>query len=63
MDIFAKGLVHGFCQKIELFLMGVFHRNHIRQDGFWYCEQKRMILSGQNWTFKKSQKTDIFQRG
>ena len=34
MDIFAKGLVHGFCPKIELFLIGVFHRNHIRQDGF-----------------------------
>ena len=34
MDIFAKGVVHGFCPKIELFLIGVFHRNHIRKDGF-----------------------------
>ena len=63
MDIFAKGVVHGFCPKIELFLIGVFHRNHIRKDGFWYCGKKRMILSGQNWTFKKSQKIDIFQKG
>ena len=34
MDIFAKGLVHRFCPKIELFLIGVFHRNYIREDGF-----------------------------
>ena len=31
---FLKGLVHGFCPKIELFLFGVFHRNHIRKDRF-----------------------------
>ena len=34
IDIFAKGLVHRFCPKIELFLIGVFHRNYIREDGF-----------------------------
>ena len=31
---FPKGLVHGFAPKIELFLMGVFHRNHITKHRF-----------------------------
>ena len=60
---FCKGVSPWICPKIELFLIGVFHRNYIREDGFWYCEKKSMILSGQNWTFKKSQKIDISQRG
>ena len=29
---FLKGLVHGLCTEIELFLIGVFHRNHIRKN-------------------------------
>ena len=32
--LFLRGSVHGFCPKIELFLIGVFYRNHIRKDGF-----------------------------
>ena len=31
---FPNGLVHGICPKTELFLIGVFHRNHIRKDRF-----------------------------
>ena len=31
---FLKGLVHGFCLKIEVFLIGVFHRNSIRNQRF-----------------------------
>ena len=31
---FLRGLVHGFCPKIELFLFSVFHRNHITKDRF-----------------------------
>ena len=31
---FLKGLVHGLCPKIELFLVGVFHRNSIRKKRF-----------------------------
>ena len=34
MDIFPKGLVHGFCPKIELSLIAVLHRNHVRKDIF-----------------------------
>ena len=56
-----KGLVHGFCPKIELFLFGVFQRNHIRKDRFWYCGKKRMILSRKNWSFKKGKKWTFFK--
>ena len=49
-----------FSPKIELFLIGVIHRNSIRKHRFWYCGKKRMILRGKNWSFKKGQKIDIF---
>ena len=32
--IFPKGLLHGFCRKIELFIMYVFLANQARQDHF-----------------------------
>ena len=31
---FFEGLVHGFCPKIELFLIAVFHRNYVGKDRF-----------------------------
>ena len=31
---FEKGLVHGFCPKIELSVIAVFYRNYVRKDGF-----------------------------
>ena len=31
---FLKGLVHGFPPKIEVFLIGVFHRNSIKKTTF-----------------------------
>ena len=37
-----------FFKKIERFLMGVFHRNHIRKHRFGYCGKKRLILRGEN---------------
>ena len=49
--------------KIEFFLIGVFHKNHMRKDRFWYCGKSSMILSEKNWTFKEGQKMDIFQGG
>ena len=63
MDIFLKGLVHRFCRKIKLSLIGVFYRNHIRKDRFWYCEKKRMILSGKNWSFLKRAIKWAFSKG
>ena len=32
---FFKRVVHGFCPKIELSLIAVFHRNYDRKDHFW----------------------------
>ena len=31
---FPKGLVHGFCPKIEISHMGVLYRNYVRKNGF-----------------------------
>ena len=52
--------MHGFCPKIELFLICLFHRNSIRKQRFWYCGKKRMILSGKNSSFKKGHKKQRF---
>ena len=48
---YLERLVHGFCPKIELFLIGVFFS--------CYCGKKRMILRGKNSSFKKGQNMDI----
>ena len=32
---FPKGLVHGFCPKIEFSLIAVFDGNYVRKDRFW----------------------------
>ena len=32
---FLKGLVHGFCPKIELSLIADFHRNYFTKYRFW----------------------------
>ena len=31
---FLKGLVHGLCPKIELFLMAIFHSNYVTKTTF-----------------------------
>ena len=31
---FLKGLVHGLCPKIELFLMAIFHSNYVAKKTF-----------------------------
>ena len=58
---FLKGLVYLFSPKIEVFLIGVFHRNSIK---------KRTILSGKiqvlerakKWTFSKGVSPWIFSK-
>ena len=59
---FLNWLVHGFCPKIELFLIGVFHKNHIRKHRFLYCRKKKTILSRKNWSFIKT-KCGHFPKG
>ena len=63
MDIFLKGLDNRFCPKIELFLIGVFYKNHIRKHRFWYCGKKRTILSRKKFKFSKGPKNGHFPKG
>ena len=41
---FPKGLVHGFCPKIEISRMGVFYRNYVRKNRFliFWIEKKTL---------------------
>ena len=48
---------------MELFLIGVFHRNHIRKKRFWYCGKKRMSLSGTKIKVFKRAKNGHFPKG
>ena len=32
---FLKGLVHGFCPNIELFVITIFHSNYVGKNHFW----------------------------
>ena len=52
-----------FVQKSNFFLSAFFTEILSENNVFWFCGKKRMILGGKNWSFKKSQKMDIFQRG
>ena len=48
-----------FFPKKKLFLLGDFHRNHIRKHCFGYCGEKRMILRGKIEVFKWAKKWSI----
>ena len=53
-------ILHGFCPKIELSLIAVFHRNYVRKDRFWIFEIKTIIFREKNKSFNKDQTIDIF---
>ena len=63
MDIFLKGLVHRFCPKIKLFLIGVFYKSISGNIVFDIVERKEWFKVEKNGSFKKGHKMDIFQRG
>ena len=59
---FPKGLVHGFCPKIELSLIPVFHENYVRKKSFVNILNKRqsfldqkieVLTNAKKWTFFK----------
>ena len=59
---FPKGLVHGFCPKIEISRMGVSYRNYARKKSFLnilnrkqsFLDQKIEVLTRtKKWTFFK----------
>ena len=41
---FTKGLVHGFCPKIEISRMGVFYRNYVRKKSCFNILDKKQTL-------------------
>ena len=61
---FSKGLVHGFCPKIELFSFGFFWCYKLRQKRFLflYSSQTRMILD-QKVNVLKGAKNRHFRKG
>ena len=57
---FLKGLVHGFSPKIEVFLIGVFHRNSIKKTTFlilwkekndFKWKKIKVLKRAKTWTF------------
>ena len=59
---FPKGLVHSFCQRIELSIICVFWANQDRKDRFGLLDKKERPLK-QKKEVLKTLKFEIFQRG
>ena len=60
---FSKALVHGFCQKIELFTMCVFFANKGKKDCFLIFWIENNTFQTRKVKFKKRQKNRNFQMG
>ena len=54
IDIFSKGLTHGFCQKMAIFRFLFFRHYRQGKCDFNILEQKNAFLPYKNNTFKKS---------
>ena len=63
IDIFAKGLTHGFGPKMAIF--STFFLGNKGQENVFYdiLERKNTLLAYKNKKFKKSQKLTFWQRG
>ena len=62
INIFPKGLVQSFCQRIELSIICVFWANQDRKDRFGLLDKKERPLK-QKKEVLNTQKFDIYQRG
>ena len=60
---FAKGLFHGFCQKIDLFLIFFFDQKETERNSFLYSGRKKILFTPEKLSSSKVNKTDILQRG
>ena len=60
---FLKGLVHGFCPKIEPLLFGIFHRNHIRKKSFLTLWAEENDFERKKLKFRKGPKNGNFPKG
>ena len=57
-----KGLLHGFCQKLELFTMCIFCANEATKDCFFnIVDRKECLLDKKSDVSKKVRKIEIFQ--
>ena len=64
IEIFPKGLTHGFAQKLAIF-QSFFFLGNIGQENVFYdiLERKNAFLGNKNKKFKKVEKLTFFQRG
>ena len=60
---FAKGLVHGFYQKIDLFLMFLFWAKKGRKKHFSYSGYKTMLFRPEKWSSNKIKEYQHFAKG
>ena len=60
---FAKGLVHGFCPKIGLFLVSFFFNKKARKKHFLIFWIERKFFGPQKWSFHKVEKNRHFAKG
>ena len=58
---FPKGLLHGFCPKIEISLILVFTIIMSENIVFRYLWKKTIIFGPKNWSFNKGQKWTFFK--
>ena len=59
--LFPKGLVNGFCPKIELFLIAVVHRNCVQKNRlFNILDRKQSIQDQKIEVLTRVKKMDIF---
>ena len=60
---FIKGLVHGFCPKIELFLIAFFHSNYVRKNHFWILQKENIHFKTKKLKFSQGPKNGHFLKG
>ena len=63
MILFLKGLVHVCCSKIEVFLIGAFHRNSYLKTTFLILWKEKNDIKWKKFKFKKGLKNGHFPRG
>ena len=63
-ELFIRGLVHGFCPKMEIYFTAVFHRNHVRNDRFSiFWIEKNHFQTKKLKFIKRAKKNEHFIRG
>ena len=63
IDIFPKGLTHGFCPKMAIFPIFFYQAMYARKKSFMIFQNEKTLFQGIKTRSSKSRKIDIFQRG